>query len=704
ANNSYTNYTLGRTASITGLTGQDSTNYQLPEQVNTCTYVVNKTDYDMSGITFTNATKTYNKQLQGLLITGTLPTGLDDIELSVSYSAGITNVGSVVITATFSTESSNYNTPVAMVATLIVSPATVSILVADQTTMYNTYAQSIVNSTAKWSITEGTVCAGDSLDITLSTNEDYYTDVCEVAITASSANSNYDVTVVNGTFTITPAPVTVTIADRTSVYSEQPATLTASSTVPNIYSLETRTTFDGEATPMTTSTSIGEYYIVGVSTNANYDITFVNQSGDSEYAIYTVTPKYVSVAEIVFASKYEIYNGSSFSITATNVPTGIVVTYHSNTDDGDIFNGAVEKGFYTIVAVFAPTNDNYMLVAQETPYKQARLSIYAKVIEIVWHYNAEYIYTGENQQGSVYATYIDENNATVILTPVFDADFINVGSYIATVTPSSDYNVLNGATLTQQLVINKATHNMSTITFEDSHLWFTDEVKNITINGTLPTGVTVSYLYAEDQSVFTGETIEGEYSVIARFIYDTDNYNIIEDMTATLTIERDYQSEQAFVSAVEQLSTITIDSYDALVECNRLYELIPYNQGVSVISAHNTLVDKDADFVQVVITYKSDFNTIVEAFTEDALITDFDNIARAHTIYNALVQVNQNVTDLEDNKTALDAHTLNYNTLVTSINSTADQAVTVQQQMLSRIASLLLTLLSLLVLGIVKFV
>ncbi|MBE6528771.1 MAG: hypothetical protein E7Z64_06415 [Thermoplasmata archaeon] len=84
---------------------------------------IEKADYDMSGVSFHNATKKYNRLPQHLEISGTLPTGADGIQVTVSYSGSAITArdGPRTITAVFATESENYNVPAPMTAVLTIS-------------------------------------------------------------------------------------------------------------------------------------------------------------------------------------------------------------------------------------------------------------------------------------------------------------------------------------------------------------------------------------------------------------------------------------------------------------------------------------------------------------------------------------------------------------------------------------------------------
>ena len=96
------------------------------------TVTVEKADYDMTGVTFEDASFGYDGTEKTITVSGTLPTGADGIQVTVSYSgtngtAALTNAGSTEITATFATTSTNYNVPEAKTATLTITPVTLTI-------------------------------------------------------------------------------------------------------------------------------------------------------------------------------------------------------------------------------------------------------------------------------------------------------------------------------------------------------------------------------------------------------------------------------------------------------------------------------------------------------------------------------------------------------------------------------------------------
>lgn len=93
-------------------------------------FTIKKADYDMSGISFNDATYDYDGTEKELTITGILPDGV-----SVSYSNNkLTDVGSVSATASFSGDTNNYNEIESKTATLTIKKVEPTISIsADKT-------------------------------------------------------------------------------------------------------------------------------------------------------------------------------------------------------------------------------------------------------------------------------------------------------------------------------------------------------------------------------------------------------------------------------------------------------------------------------------------------------------------------------------------------------------------------------------------
>ena len=117
------------------------------------------------------------------------------------------------------------------------------------------------------------------------------------------------------------------------------------------------------------------------------------------------------------------------------------------------------------------------------------------------------------------------------LYTVESATQTNAGSYEAVVTLKDTVNYewaeeFNGKVA---WTIEKATYNMSGITFTNVTVTYDGDEHEVKITGTLPEGVTVSYTTNKG-------TNAGTYNAVAKFTGDT-NYNAIPDMNAVLTIK-----------------------------------------------------------------------------------------------------------------------------------------------------------------------
>ena len=144
--------------------------------------------------------------------------------------------------------------------------------------------------------------------------------------------------------------------------------------------------------------------------------------------------------------------------------------------------------------------------------------------------DVEMTYTGEEIRVEVEGNIPD---TAQIIYPQGNV-YKNVGTYVTkAIVFENGYEVLE---LTANVTINKATYDMSSIEFNSTSYTYDGKNKMLSIIGNLPEGVTVSY-YINDL-VTTGVTNSGEYEVKAVFSGDGKNYEPIDDMVATLTINK----------------------------------------------------------------------------------------------------------------------------------------------------------------------
>ena len=138
------------------------------------------------------------------------------------------------------------------------------------------------------------------------------------------ASDNYEITYASGTLTVNPKAITVTIANKTSVYGKAIAELTATDSGivnnnTNVYSL---------ATTATSTADVGSYAITGTALDANYAITFVNGT-------YTITQAVATVNTAPTANALTFNGAEQTLITA------------GTTNDGKMLYSLNEMGPYT---------------------------------------------------------------------------------------------------------------------------------------------------------------------------------------------------------------------------------------------------------------------------------------------------------------------------------------------------------------------
>lgn len=301
------------------------------------TWNIEKINYDMSGITFESNSVTYDGNSHSLVISGTLPTDLDNIMVTVSYRGSATNVsdGLVTVTAIFATESVNYNVPEAKTATISIIPTTITNNGAftNYSGEYDGKSHSIGYDESKLEVVNNqTVTIKYSTDNVNWTDEVTYknfTNGVKTVYYKISALNHSDLTG-SSTINITPKPIVVTADSKSSKHHENLVELTYTLS----FALYDGDSFTGVLETNADKNSIGGYNITQgtLSAGDSYSITFIG-------AKYFVTEKEsISINQI---GQNVIYNGTSqsYPVTGTNL-TGFRVEYFVN-------------GLYTEIA---PTN------------------------------------------------------------------------------------------------------------------------------------------------------------------------------------------------------------------------------------------------------------------------------------------------------------------------------------------------------------
>ena len=216
---------------------------------------------------------------------------------------------------------------------------------------------------------------------------------------------------------------------------------------------------------------------------------------------------------VVFEDMTVTYDGSEKNIFATNVPEGVSVVYEGNEK--------INAGEYTVKAKFYSGEELLLeksatLTIKKAQYNMKGISFSGK--EVTYDGKAHFVEIVGTLPYGVSVSY--EGNGKT-----------NAGNH--TVTAKFKYNEENYEAIPDMsvsLVINKATYDMSGVSFSDKTVTYSRDEYSLEISGNLPEGVSVSY-------TGNGKSNVGVYTVVASFSYDSENYEPIPDMSATLTIE-----------------------------------------------------------------------------------------------------------------------------------------------------------------------
>ena len=237
------------------------------------------------------------------------------------------------------------------------------------------------------------------------------------------------------------------------------------------------------------------------------------QSIPDRTAMLTIEKAIYDMSGIVFTDETVTYDGQAHSITATNLPIGVTVTYEGN--------GQTTVGEYEITAKFTGDAINY----EPIPDKKVKLTIVPLTLSGISFESKIFIYDGTPK-----SLYISGDLPNDITVSYEGNGQIAAGEYTITAkfTAPEHYGTLPNLTAT--LTITKATYDMSRVVFENDTVTYDGQEHSITATN-LPEGVTVTY-------EGNGKVNAGTYTVTAHFTGDTVNHNSIPNKSVTLTISK----------------------------------------------------------------------------------------------------------------------------------------------------------------------
>ena len=230
---------------------------------------------------------------------------------------------------------------------------------------------------------------------------------------------------------------------------------------------------------------------------------------------------------ITAPNKTVTYSGSNQSITAkkNHNESGLSITYTKN---GVEIPAPKDAGVYVVKIHFNGSTNYKMADAIAT------LTILPKEVSVPnldWEYRDNFTYDGET-----HTVVLEDVDGDMFFVEYKNNSFVNAGTYEATATVYCTPNYVfasgfDSETFTLSWQIKRATFSLAGVSLRDATIPYDGLAHSLTINGTLPAGVSVTYSGSY--------TDVGTYEITATFsVDDPNNFDAaaIESMTATLRI------------------------------------------------------------------------------------------------------------------------------------------------------------------------
>lgn len=371
-------------------------------------FVVEKADYDISGITWSNTAVEYTGQPQSP-VAGNLPAGLDGITLGYEVGSA-TNAGTYTLTVTFSTSSPNYYVPASTTVEFVISRLAVSADWCEDDFTYTGYDQS-GSVTATYTDVFGNE---HELEVTLTSADEFinvnasgYT-FTATFMSGDAASVNYLLGNATAVFHIRAAQVRININPGGGTYGGVITPATA--TVVGAEGVAVSITYSGTAndgTVYSNSTAVptqaGSYTVRATISDTNYTVVGGNTAvmvieratvavPDAGSKTYTGNPL---TSDLASNSRYSVEQGDDW-INVGEYEVTLTLT--------DPYNYRWENGDGTATAIFRIT--------------RAGNSVTPPEVEDVYAYGDEIVPTGSVAlHGTVYYVFsADEDFSEYSLT------------------------------------------------------------------------------------------------------------------------------------------------------------------------------------------------------------------------------------------------------------------------------------------------
>ena len=356
---------------------------------------------------------------------------------------------------------------------------------------------------------------GNEIGLQLSTEVTNTTPTGKYAITGTWTNENYNVTFVDGVYSITSKTITeedikelgIEFKNATFIYDGTEKSLSVNN-LPEGFKVSYENNNKVDA---------GKYEVKAIITgNENYngEITLT--------ATMTISPKEIRLFWIDRGPF--IYNGEK-QVFKPQPVEGVEITVDVEGGNG------IDVGTYTAVA--STTNKNYTLTNNRQEYK-----IVAKKVKVTWIYRGDYTYDGNEH----IPTALVEDGVEITVN-VKKGNAIDAGSYTAVAVTSNGNYTLTNSTLDYKILKAQPSYTIPT-DLEAEEGQILGDIK-------LPEGFT----FDED---ITKVLDDGEYTTTVTYTpEDTKNYDVVEGIEVTIKVKPVYftikfvDKDNAFISTQE---------------------------------------------------------------------------------------------------------------------------------------------------------
>ena len=456
------------------------------------TFVIEKANYNLDGISLDQTALTYNGEKQNLKLVGTLPEGV-----SAVFSEGLTNVGTKQITVTFTHKNANYNE----ITTTLTSTLTINAK-ALENDMFDVipeqaYTGSAITPevTGKFNGTE--LVLGTDFDVEYTSNTDKGTATVTVA---GKGNFTGEITL---TFVIGDSALEKAKAAREALETKYASVLTGTlaSTVTKLDVVAENgsvITWASNNTVLSVAED-GTVTILAAETDQEVTLTATISYGDvsPEYATFTFVVKAAekieekTIQEMIAAEVSETY------FTVTGIVRNIADKTYGNFDLVDLNDSSISIYVYGLLTGKGGQNKQFStlgIVEGDTLTLVGKRGVYNGKIEIVDAY-----YVSHNKTKFTLTVSSEEENKGTVIPETMTVD--NGSVVTLTITPAEGYKV-------SAIVINGTETPLSTntkdITVDENTVVV---IKFVEISD-IPTEVTYTYTFDKSQFSQSGVSVE----------------------------------------------------------------------------------------------------------------------------------------------------------------------------------------------------